>query len=328
MASEQPRKTTRLRFFNRNSIIAVLAGLVLLLLAYWPLHDYPFWREFAREIGFALLVAVTIWGTYEFFAQAENEDHWNHRIETITRNVFFGVFKRNFPEQFIKEANILVLDHTFMRFDLHVSYTMADGFYTDRQGVTQQFVKLNAVARFKIKNVGNKPEDYPISIGLPNPLINEMKAACKVNAVTIKRGGSEKKPDLAEAEVVFREAMKDDNKYQVPFKLEPIQLSPDEEAELIFDYAMAKEDEDTEIFQTAYPTNSAIITIMDRGPTPRAVRARSIHMAPLENDTSADTTGTYNFKLDRYLLPHQGFAIWWKKVPQAEPPKPLSVRQG
>jgi hypothetical protein len=64
---------------------------------------------------------------------------------------------------------------------------------------------------------------------------------------------------------------------------------------------------------------------MDTGPTPRIVRARSIHAAQLENDTSAYAKGTYNFKLGRYLLPHQGFANWWKRIPDKEPPHLLSV---
>ena len=143
-----------------------------------------------------------------------------------------------------------------------------------------------------------------------------MKSSCKVLGITIKSpGAKDSKPDLTAAEKAFREDMNDDQKYTARFALDPIDLEPNAEVEIIFDYVMAKEDEDTEIFQTLYPADSAIITVMDRGPTPRAVRARSIHVSALENDTSAQATGTYNFKLSKYLLPHQGFVIWWKKVP-------------
>jgi hypothetical protein len=313
----------RLRLISVNTTIALLLGLLLLSVSYWGVSDYVFWRDLTHEIGFALVVAVTIWSTYEFFTQSETEDQWNNRIETITRNVFFGVFKRNFPTDFIKEANVLVLDQVFIREDLHVSYTISDGQYADRTGAAQTFVKLNAVARYKVSNVGNKKETFPIGVGLPNPLIDEMKPFCKVHAITIKKGGSEIKADLTAAEQAFREAIKDDKQHQIAFKVvgrdlgpsQGIDLAPGEMAEIIIDYAMAKEQEDTEIFQTLYPAASAIVTIMDKGHTPRVVRARSIHVAPLENDTSAEVTGTYNFKLDRYLLPHQGFAIWWKRVP-------------
>lgn len=303
------------RLWNTNAMFALLIGFILLTWSHLGLAAYPVFHTAAHEIGFALLVAVTIWGSFELFEQAKTDDEWNNKIEKIARNVFFGVFKRNFPEEFIKEANILVLDHTFIRSGLNVTYTITDGSYTDRAGQTRPYVKLYSIARYKIRNVGNTNSKLPIGINLPNPLIDEMKSNCKVLRITIKRGGREEKPDLTAGEEAFRKSIEDDKKYQVSFRLEPIELEPNEEVEIIFDYVMAKEDEDTEIFQTLYPADSVSITIMDRGPTERAVRARSIHVSDLENDTSAETTGTYNFKLSKYLLPHQGFVIWWKRVP-------------
>jgi hypothetical protein len=305
------------RFINPNAIIALALAAALLTFSHWAPHEFGSYRSLAHEIGFALLVAVTIWGAFELFEQAKTDDEWNERIEKIARNVFFGVFKRNFPEDFIKEANILVLDHTFIRSGLNVTYTISDSSYMDRAGQMQPFVKLNSVARYKIKNVGNIKAKFPIGVNLPNPLIDEMKAACRVIGITIKMGGRDERRDLAAAEAAFRLAFQNDQNYQVPFRLEAIELEPNGEAEVIIDYVMAKEDEDTEIFQTLYPADSVIITIMDRGPTARAVRARAIHVSDLENDTSAEATGTYNFKLSKYLLPHQGFVIWWKKVPPA-----------
>jgi hypothetical protein len=302
-------------FFNKNAVIAAILGVLLLVISYFGVPDKPFWHDFSHEIGFALVVAVTIWVTFEFFNQVETDEHWNERIEVIAKNVFFGVFKRNFPPEFIKEANILVLEHQFIRSGMHLTYSLIDKTFKDRNGVTKDFVKLSAVARCKMKNIGNATAQLPIVIGLPNPLIDEMKAVCMVNSVTIKQGGKDHKPNLAQAEALFREQMTDDSRYQVPFSLPFIEVQPDETVELILDYSMAKEDEDTEIFQSLYPADSIAINVMDQGPTKRIVRARSIHFSPLENDTSAEANGVYNFKLDKYLLPHQGFAIWWKKVP-------------
>jgi hypothetical protein len=309
------RSRGSMSIFNSNAIIALLAGALLLAISYFVVPENSFLRDLSHEIGFALLVAVTIWITFEFFNQVESDDQWNARIEVIAKNVFFGVFKRNFPPDFIKEANILVLEHQFIRSGMHLTYSLADQTYQDRSGRTREFVKVSAVARCKVKNIGNAPAQLPIVIGLPNPLIDEMKSVCSVNSVTIKQNGKEAKPDLATAQSNFREKIKDDNLFMVPFSLASLSLEPDEVVELILDYSMAKEDEDTEIFQTLYPADSIIITVLDQGPTRRVIRARSIHFSPLENDTSAATSGVYNYKLDKYLLPHQGFAIWWKKVP-------------
>jgi hypothetical protein len=164
-----------------------------------------------------------------------------------------------------------------------------------------------------VRNVGNAAAAHPIRVALPNALHEDMKAKCGVNRVTLRRKGTPEVLDLTAAEKAFREDLAKTGNSQAVFSLPSVSLAPDEEIELVWDYVMAKENEDTEIMQTLYPTESVTITVMDTNPARRLVQARSIHPASLEDDTSAQAKGTYNFRLDRYLLPHQGFIIWWKR---------------
>jgi hypothetical protein len=312
-------KGGKVPFINQNAVIASLLGVLLLVVSYWVCEKDSFWRDTTHEIGFALLVAVVIWTTFEFFSRADTEDRWNKRIEQTARAVFFGVFKRNFPDEYIQEANALVLDHTFIRSGMSVTYTLEDGTYESRYKTIRKYVKLYAVARHEVKNVGNAPAILPITIGLPNPLINEMKAECRVLGISARRGGIEQKMDITAAQAEFAKALQDDNNSQVKFEIPSLTLQPGERVDLVFNYVMAKEEEDSEIFQTRYPADSLTITIVDRGPTERVIRARSIHVVNLDDNTSAEQQKTYNFRLPRYLLPHQGFVLWWKNVPT--PPK-------
>ncbi|HEX3431159.1 MAG TPA: hypothetical protein VHT03_09750 [Rhizomicrobium sp.] len=328
-----PFTARRRNLLSANLIIAILIGVILLMTSYAYFPKEGFWHSLTHELGFALVVASTIWIAFEFFSHAETEEHWNERIEKISKNVFFGVYKRNLPELFVREANVLVIDQQFIRSGLAVTYTISDSSYVSRTGETVSFVKMTAIARYKIKNVSDGPAKYPVGVSLPNPMIDEIKSHCRVNRIAVKIAGKYVPYDLEEAEKSFRESLRDDSQFQCTFKVGEIDLEPGQEIEIIIDYVMAKEDEDTEIFQTRYPTDSLILTIMDRGPTRRVIRARAIHLADLENDTAAEAEGTYNFKLDRYLLPHQGFAIWWKKVPTgpspaAAPPEPSSSSAG
>lgn len=311
-------------FLSRNGLIAVLVSGLLLLSSYTVFHEEEFLHLLTREIGFALVVAVTIWVTFDSFLHWESEDKWTRRIEHISKNVFFGVFRKNFPEEFIREANVLLLDHTFMRRALHITYTITEDSYCDGVGGPERwFVKLNAVVGCKVRNVGNSVAKLPIGIGLPNPMVDEMKPHCRVIKVARKLDGKEVAFDLTEGETKFRASLQDDSLSHIPFELPAIDLAPGAEIDLIFNYVMAKEEEDTEIFQSLFPCESVTITVVDAGPTKRVVRARSIHPSDLENFTSSDQPGgakTYNFKLDRYLLPHQGYAIWWKKLPARNAP--------
>lgn len=257
----------------------------------------------------------------------QSDTQWNERIERISKNVFFGVYKRNLPDGFIREANTLVIDQKFVRSSLYFTYTIADANYKSRDDIPidMPFVKLSAVARYKIKNVSDSPAKYMVGVGLPNPSIEEMKAVCKVNKIAIRGGGPGRDPfPLEDADRKFRLDLKDDSNYQVTFRVGEVELQPNEEIEVVTDYVMAKEEEDTEVVQTLYPTESVSFTVMDQGPTKRAVRARALHVGSLEDNTSADSVGVYNFRLDRFFLPHQGFVLWWKKKP-LKPPPPETV---
>ena len=106
-----------------------------------------FWRDLFHEIGFALIVAVVIWTIFEFFTRAEHEKRWAQHTQDIAKGVFFGVFRRNFPDEYIKEAHNLVLDHRFIRFGLNVTYTLVDDTFTNRAGNPQKFVRLHTPGR-------------------------------------------------------------------------------------------------------------------------------------------------------------------------------------
>lgn len=308
--------------------IGFCAGVILLLISYFCLGPpketdslwLDFWRTSTKEAGFAFLVATVIWTCFEFYKSTQEDDHWNERIEAISKNVFFGVWKKNFPDGLIKEAGRLILDQTFIRVGLHITYTIADEEFAGPNG-TVKFVKLNAVTTSKVKNVSNDVAELPVGIALPNPMIDEMKPFCKLNRISIKKDGKEIAVSLDKAEAAFRAALKDDSVSQVMMPIQEVTLDPDEEVDMVFDYTMAKEFEDTEVFTTRYPTDSVTLTVHDRGAIKRVVRARAIHPTDLVNDSSSETYGSYNFRLQRYLLPQQGFVIWWKTVPDRQKPR-------
>lgn len=310
------------RLLTWRAAAVLLASISCILASHYafpalvPYEAPPLMRVLLHEVGFALLVALIIWALFELFTNAEIEEQWNQRIERITRNVFFGVWRRNLPEAVIREAHLLLLEQRFIRLDLVVNYVLSDDTYDDESGIAQPYVRLEAVARYRMKNIGNTAVPMAVQIGLPNPLIEALKSKCRINKVTIKNGaGDATHLDIHSAETSFREQLADNSKYVVKFSFPPVKVQPDEEVEVVWDYVMAKEEEDTEIGQTSFSTSSLSITVLDRNPDSRIVRARSIHREPLEDNTPEASRGTYIWRLNKFVLPHQGFAIWWKKKP-------------
>lgn len=265
-----------------------------------------------HEIGFGLLVAVITWALFEHFSSKQSEEQWNERIETIAQNVFMGVFRRNFPKPLIDEANDLILEQKLIRTSFHVSYIIEDSECSDGNGGTLSYVKMAATVRFKMRNISNQKTEFPLSVLLPNPITIPLKEQTKVHKITTKMNGSATTHSLDEAESRFREALMNDAKSQIPFSAGHVVLDPGQEVEIISEYTMAKEEEDTEIFQTSYPAESIYVTIVDKNPGHRYVRARTIHRVNIENDSASESQGVYNYHLDKYLLPQQGFVFWWK----------------
>src|SRR5688500_16454049 len=126
-----------LDLINLRTGFCTILGICLLLLAHYT-HAYNVLiSTLFKEIGFAFIVAVIIWGMFEYSQHSESEDKWNKRIESMTKNVFMGVFKRNLPDALIREANTLVLNQNFLREDFHVIYTLRDDIYNDEAGIAQ-----------------------------------------------------------------------------------------------------------------------------------------------------------------------------------------------
>jgi hypothetical protein len=311
--------------FNLSSAIALFGGLVLLLVANnginfssSPLHG----REekslsllLVQEVGFALIVAFVIWAAWEVFKQAETEDQWNARIERVARSVFFGVLKRNFPEALIQEATELLLEKDFIRIGANHLFTLRDDKFSKDDGSHADAVIVEALVRYKVRNVANESREYPLKVGLPNPLHKHLKNRCRVRQVQLRMPGGElKNLELKDAEKEFRKELdKSENSDDtIFFDLKSVRISPGQEIEIIWNYAIPKEEEDTEVVLFTQATEAVVISVVDLGGAKRTVRAKAIHRCPLENVGSSAPKGTYSYRLDRFFLPRQGFQIWWK----------------
>jgi hypothetical protein len=314
--------------FTTNLWLAVLGGLLLITISYYvfPVSDgvneyppVPTWTRIlhsgTHEIGFALIVAAVIWRMFEFFAQKESKDQWDGVVEQISQNVFAAMLKRELPEKLITQAFDLILNQQFIRTDVVFTFMISAATYTVENHAPKPFVRLNVVAKSKIKNVSNATARIPLGMSLPNPMIDELKPFCIVKKIAVKTGGVWTDFDLTNAERSFRAAMIDDARKEVPFLLDEMVFAPKEEKEVIIDYVLAKEEEDNEVVQMRFPAESLLITVVDDAPGTRVIRAKAIHPADLENLSISDDIGPYTYKLDQFLLPHQGFVIWWKTRP-------------
>jgi hypothetical protein len=291
----------------RAALAAAIGALILLVRDHAP---WPWLVDLMPEIGFALLVAVFIYLIFEVFAQADEEQIWRKRIEDITGNVFYGVLRRSLPESLLREANELVLSQVFIRKSLSLEYVLEDDTFEDEDGKAASYVRVMAAIRFRIENISDTPQKFPLRVALPNPVVQGLKEKTDVFSFSYVQHGAQHSVDLTKAKEMFRLNLAESQRSHVICEAEPILLEKGERAEVEYRYAMAKENEDAENFETLYPSDSIRLMIVDRGS--RRIGASSHHPSELECLTLEG--GPVQYRLNRYLLPHQGVLIWWKKA--------------
>jgi hypothetical protein len=294
-----------------RAALALVVGIALILLS----PRVPQEGEYiVREIGAALLVAVVIWVTFLALSQAEEEEHWRRRIERITGDIFYGVLRRSLPKALLAEANRLVLDQLFVTKYLTLEYVLEDDTYRPAGEEVGPYVKVSAALRFTVVNISDAPQSFPIAVSVSNPFEPGLKEQCDVPSVVLVQHGQRRDLDISGARARFRLAMARSTAASVTCLCGQIALEAGEEAEVDLRYVMAKREEDTDSFEALHPADSLRVMIVDRGPQGRRIGANARHPGELEDQTLTPNGGPFQYRLNRYLLPHQGVSIWWRKL--------------
>lgn len=284
-------------------------GLALVLVA--ELVDYSTnIQKLVHEVGFAIVVAVVVWIIFEQLSHARSDAIWRGRMEQINQNVFYGVLGRRLPSALIGTANELILTRDFIRSGLRIEYELKSDSCVDSLGNRIPFVEVTAVITYALRNVGYLPKPFPVVIFLPNPFRQALKERVSVTRVVVRQD----ELDITDARRAFEVDLLESQRSQVAFNCnEDIILQPDETVQLTFEYVMAKEKDDDEIFNTIFAADSITLKIRDRDPLERQVGARSLHPKPLQCLRCSPEGGQYEFQLSDYLLPYQGVVFWWKR---------------
>jgi hypothetical protein len=301
-----------------RAIITCLIGLLLVFLTGYAaqiveLVSAPIFKsalgvlnDFIREVGFALVVAVIIWTVFEYFARAENDAMWKERTEELSENIFYGLHRRRLPRAYFNLANEVVLSPVFVRTGWQIHYLLRDA-------NDVPFVIVSCTTRYEITNITDEIQAFPLQISLPNPMHSSMKDKVGVSSLLLWQSGKRQEPDLREAQRAFRDQIQGDSA-QVPFSAGSVEILPQDKVEVAFTFTLVKYPSDSEILRGPYPSDSLQVFIVDHGPSKRQLGGHSIHPDPLERVSPTGSGDAYQFRINRYLLPHHGVVIFWKAM--------------
>src|SRR5690606_22495926 len=147
---------------------ALLIGISRYIFPVGALH-YAF-----HEVGFALLVAIIVWGLFEAQLSHEAESTWQKRIQRVSENVFQAVLRKDLPKALLDEANNLVLNSSLIREGFSVTYNLSDGKF-QLEECESECVLVDAIMEFTMRNVGTDTVVWPVRAALPNPIHPDLK---------------------------------------------------------------------------------------------------------------------------------------------------------
>lgn len=294
--------------FLRSLIVLLLAGLSLVISD--AILTTGVWNGVLHEIGIAFLVSLIIWTVFELYRAEVNEEEWNRRIDRATKNVFFAVLQKDLPPKLLNAARKLALDVSLVRTDFNVTYTLSDIKYEDNDRHEAEGVLMEAAVSYRLKNVSAERVTFTPVFMLPNPIHEKLKKQVCVKQLEVKNSSGIAQSDIVSAQERFKDALKSEDS-RVRFAGDEIGLQPSEEIAVSATYVMAKEAEDAELLETAYPSDGISVTIVDRGNGDRRIFGRSVHPEDLQQQKAS---GMQIFRIGGYLLPHQGVLIWWKHL--------------
>jgi len=290
----------------------LLFATVLISISYQISTD-GFWKDITHEVGFALLISFLIWSLFELQRATLTEKEWGKRIESVTKNVFYAVLQKQLPKELLETTQDLVLSATFIRTNFLIHYVLSDASYKESDDKTTNCILMTAIVSYKLTNVSTKPASFTPAIRLPDPIHPDLRAKVTVKEVKIGIGDAPQEcVDINDAKSQFSKKLAGASATAVTFALPPRTVAPQQSLTFSATYVMAKEAEDSEAVQTAYPSDGMHVTISDSTPGQRVILGRSIHHKDLEIQ---EVSGMKTFTIPGYLLPHQGMLVWWKRAP-------------
>lgn len=262
-----------------------------------------------KEVGFALIVSAIIWITFEYFSSHDKEVEWEARLKKMSNNVFKGVLLKNIPEKLWDAIDDAVFKQAFIRKNFEITFTFQRVKAKDAAGGSNDYLEADVVVSYDIHNISDIYADFPIRFGISGHHSKPALSHCKVKEITTYRDGQHRSFDLSNFDKEFHQDTKSNTR--IFDTRETIRLPPRETASIRIHYASPKDNKDTEVLVSSFPSDGMRLNVVDNTGVNLVFGANSIHPKDLEIVKFGPSTRIIRFELRDHLLPHQGMFLNW-----------------
>lgn len=267
-----------------------------------------------RELGFALLVAVSVWVIFELNLRLQADKEFSNRLERVAENVFAGALGANLPQSYVREVMRVAIQVSMMRKSFAAHYTLRDAVARTADGSDLPYVELIADLSFHVQNLGTDSQRCPVSMEVPNPVHASLKKTVSVRVVEVTHNGTAVSSDNDEAMRRFSDRLATATEPNVLYDAGDFAMEPSDEAFIRLEVVMAKEVEDMELIEFGKPCDGLTLTLTDTNPdSGRRIFARTLHRREIRAEPTEANPGRYTLVQNDLFLPHQGALMGWKK---------------
>lgn len=283
------------------------------------LSEFNMWllaAEALKAIGLTIIAAIAISSTVDHRTRQYFFRQLAHKTEQLGSNVITGMFESQHPDRLFELVKANILQKKLLRKNIDINYTLANLSF-DEAGHRlsgKQFLRVDVILSTITENVNiaqgadDGSINLPLRLGLPNPMVDELKPLVKINSFRI---GDDDLPQekIDELNVELQSQLNDDDKVDASVEIPTHSLPFGKSITCSGSYTMIKELEDTEVFRTAEIAENIHLTVVDKSTHNLIIRARSMSQGKLHNQRSPSAQ---QWKLDDLSLPLQGIMVWWK----------------
>ncbi|MEP1421284.1 MAG: hypothetical protein ABJK59_05910 [Erythrobacter sp.] len=287
---------------------------------------YDFLASVLQALGLTTIAAVVISSTVDWRTRSYFFRQLSQKTERLGNNVLMGMFESSHHPSLFPLVREHIFDKNVIRRNIDINYTITDLDEDLSSGrlAGHEFVSVDVILSTVTENISasespkNGRVTVPVGIGLPNPMLDELKRHVRINGFRI--GEDQVKADEIEAiNVKLQKILEDDDAVDAELQIGTYELEAGQQITVSGSYTMVKEAQDTEVFRSLEIAENIHFTVVDKSSHDLRVRARALAHGRLHGQESPSAR---QWKLDELSLPLQGIMVWWKKAPPG--PSPLA----
>jgi hypothetical protein len=303
-------------------ILGIVFVLAPLLFKLWEVRPIPpqdtrvgtltwlleFGYTFFLELGIGLLVACVIAVTIEKYLRTKSEIRHSEHIRQIKKETLKALFNIHMERPLYKALIRAISKWEIRREDFTVMYQFEPDTNND------DYLKIGVTVSYKLRNVSEKPMRHTVRHRIEDCLGLMDKTAWR--AFKIKGCETEGKlQDLALKGAALEDRVERDGiRLRVTFE---IKLSPNQIADIEFQYVATKRRTDNDFWLSNIPANGIhFIAMLDRDIPNLQFNVDSFHWEPpiLVRSSTHQDSQYHEWKLDHVILPRQGYILFWHQL--------------